>query len=145
MITYFAKIAVPITRLFRNDCRFEWTKACEQAFQMLRSKLSTYPVLRPSDWDKVFHVFYDASNVAVFSALCQSTGEKRNNQPIAYASKQLTLAKRNYSTTERECLAKVFSVKEFRHYLICNPVVFFYGSHGNQVLSQQDRVEWKAS
>ena len=59
------------------------------------------------------------------SALCQSIGEKGNDQPIAYASKQLTPAERNYSTSKRECLAMVFLVEKFRHYLICNPVAFF--------------------
>ena len=82
-------------------------------------------MLRPPDWDKPFHVFCDASNVSVDSALCQSTREKRKDQPIAYASKQLTPAERNYSTTEREWLAMVFSVKKYCHYLVCNPVVFF--------------------
>ena len=37
----------------------------------------------------------------------------------------MTPAKRNYSITERKCLAMVFSVKKYRHYLVCNPVVFF--------------------
>ena len=82
-------------------------------------------MLRPPDWDKPFHMFCDASNVTVGSVLCQSTGEKGKDQRIAYTSKQLTPAERNYSTTERECLAMVFSVKKFRHYLICNPMVFF--------------------
>ena len=62
-------------------------------------------MLRPPNWDKSFHVFCDASNVAVGSALCQSMGEKGKDQPIAYTSKQLTPAERNYSTTEKECLA----------------------------------------
>ena len=82
-------------------------------------------MLRPPDWDKPFHVFYDASNMAVGSALCQSTGEKDKNQAITYASKELTPPERNYSTTERECLAIIFSIKKFRQYLMCNPVVFF--------------------
>ena len=87
--------------------------------------MSTFPVLRPPDWEKPFHVFCDASNVAVGSALCQATRENEKHQLVAYGSKQLTPVERNYSTTETECLAMVFSVKKFRHYLICNPVVFF--------------------
>ena len=75
--------------------------ACQKAFKKLRDKLSTYPVLRPPDWEKPFHVFCDASNVAVGSALCQSTGEKNKDQLIAYVSKPLIPAERNYSTTER--------------------------------------------
>ena len=70
LIPNFSKIALPITQLFKNDCRFESTEACQRAFEELRDKLSTYPVLRPPDWDKHFHVFCDASNVAVGSTLC---------------------------------------------------------------------------
>ncbi|BFI32702.1 hypothetical protein MPTK2_3g07970 [Marchantia polymorpha subsp. ruderalis] len=125
LIPDFATLVIPITQLLKKDSKFEWTESCEKSFREVKSKLSTYPVLRPPDWNKPFHVFCDASNLAVGSALCQATGEKNKDQPIAYASKQLTPAERNYSTTERECLAMVFSVKKFRHYLMCNPVVFF--------------------
>ena len=121
----FSKIAVPLTHLLKKDGKFEWTEACQKAFEELRDKLSSYSILRPPDWNKHFHVYCDASNVAVGSALCQPTGEMEKDQPIAYARKQLTPAERNYSTTERECLAMVFSVKKFRQYLLCNPVVFF--------------------
>ena len=91
----------------------------------MRDKFSTYPVLRPPDWDKSYHVFCDINNDAVGSALCESTGEKGKDQLIAYASKQLIPAEMNYSTIERECLAMLFSVKKLHHNLICNPVVFF--------------------
>lgn len=82
-------------------------------------------MLWPPDWNKFFHVFCDASNVAVGSALYQSTSERGKNESIFFASKQLTPAEMNYSTTKRKCLAMVFSVKKFRHYLVCNPIVFF--------------------
>lgn len=82
-------------------------------------------MLRPPDWKKPSHVYCDASNVTVGSGLCQASEEKDKDKPIAYASKQLTPAERNYSTPERKCLAMVFSVKKFRHFFICNPVIFF--------------------
>ena len=44
---------------------------------------------------------------------------------MAYASKQVTPAERNYFTTERECLAMVFSVKKIHHYLMCNLIILF--------------------
>ena len=72
-IPEFAKIAFLITHLLRKDRRFEWTKVCQRAFEELRSKLSTYPVLRPFNWDKFFHVFCDASYVTIGSALCHTT------------------------------------------------------------------------
>ena len=75
-------------------------EACQKAFQELRDKLSTYSVLKPPDWDRPFHVLCDASNVAVSNALCKSTRKKGKDQPIAYASKRLISAERNYSTTE---------------------------------------------
>ncbi len=49
LISDFAKIAVPIMQLLKKDCRFVWTEACQKAFKDLRSRLSTYPVLRPHD------------------------------------------------------------------------------------------------
>lgn len=125
LIPYFAKIAVTIIQLLMKIYKFEWTEACRRALEEVRSKLSTYPVLRPLDWDKPFHVFCDASNVAVSSALCQLMEENGKDKLIAYASKQLIPIERNYSTTKRECLAMVFYVKKFYHYLICNPVVLF--------------------
>ena len=63
--------------------------------------------------------------MAVGSALCQSKGDNGKYQLVGYASRQLTPAERNYLTTERECLAMVFSMKKFCHYLLYNPVVFF--------------------
>ena len=86
LIPDYAKIAVPITQLLKKDYRFEWTEACQRPFEELRSKLSTYPVLVPPDWRKPFHVFCDASSVAVGSALYQAIGETERDQPEAYAS-----------------------------------------------------------
>ena len=76
LIPDYAKIAVPITQLLKNDCKFEWTNTCQRAFE----------VFVPPDWSKPFHVFCDAGLAAIGSALCQATGEKENDQHVAYAS-----------------------------------------------------------
>ena len=57
--------------------------------------------------------------------MCQPAKDGGGDHPIAFASKQLTDAEWNYTTTEREALAMVFSVKKFRHYLLMNKVIFF--------------------
>lgn len=81
------KIALPITKLLRKDNKFEWTDACQHAFDKLRGKLNTYPVMRPSRWNLSFHVFYNASMVAVGNALCQPTEIEDKNQLVAFASR----------------------------------------------------------
>ncbi len=82
--------------------------------------------------------------MAVGSALCQPD-ENGKDHPIAFASKQLTNAERNYTTTERECLAMVFSVKKFRHYLLMNPVVFFVDHMAlRYIVNKPDLSGWLA-
>lgn len=95
---------------------------------------------RPPDWSKHFHVFCDVSNVAVRSALCQSTLEEGKDQPIAYGSKQLTSVERKYSITKREYLAMVFSIKKIWHYLMCNPVLFFVNHIAIKYLINKDEL-----
>jgi hypothetical protein len=90
----------------------------------LKEKLTSFPCLLPLDWNKPFHVYCDASEVVVGSALCQ-LDENDKYHPIAFASKQFTNVEHNYTTTKRECLTMVFSVKKFRHYLLMNLIVFF--------------------
>ena len=59
------------------------------------------------------------------SALYQPADDGGRDNPIASSSKQLSAAECNYTTTEQECLAMVFSIKKYRHYLLMNQVVFF--------------------
>ena len=72
---------------------------------------------------KEFHIFVDASNVAIGSVLSQKD-ENGHDHPIYFASRQLVQAERNYTVTEREALGMIFSVQKFRHYLLGNKFVF---------------------
>jgi hypothetical protein len=121
----YATSALPLTNLIRKDVKFEWTPECQASFDELKKRVTTYPVIRTPDWNRPFHVYCDASAIVVGSALCQPADDGRRDYPVAFSSKQLSVAERNYTTTEHKCLAMIFSVKKYRHYLLLNLVVFF--------------------
>lgn len=113
-IPNFAQKANPLNNLSRKDVPFVWTDQCENAFQELKTSLSTPPVLQYPNFDNnnEFILTTDASNVSVGSVLCNN-----DERPIAYASRTLNKAEKNYPTIEKELLAIVWSVKYFRPYL----------------------------
>ena len=114
----YANIAIPLTELTKkSDIAHIWTNACTKAFETLKHKLTTAPVLIPPDWEKDFEVYVDASSVAIGSVLSQKD-EKGRDKPIYFASRQLTAAEKNYTVTEKEALGMIFSVQKFKHYLL---------------------------
>ena len=77
----FSKIAKPLTELTKKDEPYVWTEAREEAFQILKQRLVTTPVLVQPDMTKPFEVYCDASNVGVGCVLMQ------DGHVIAYASR----------------------------------------------------------
>ena len=100
-----------------------WEPACEKAFITLKEKLSTAPVLVPPNWDLPFHVYVDASNIALGCVLSQKD-PKNLDHPIYFASRQLIATEKNYTTSEKEALAMIFVVEKFLHYLLGYLFVF---------------------
>lgn len=126
-IDSYAYIASPLTVLLKKlemGARPTWDGKRETAFIDLKEKLCTAPVLVPPDWSKPFHVYVDASNVALGCVLSQKD-DKNLDHPIYYASRQLIAAEKNYTTTEREALGMIFAVQKFRHYLLGYPFIFY--------------------
>lgn len=124
-IPHFSQIAAPLHRLAASPKSgiikpFEWTAEHTEAFNTLRTLLSTAPVLLCPDFSRPFIVQTDASDVALGAVLSQTlinaNGEEEEH-PIAFLSRVLNEAERNYDTTQRECLAVVFAIKKWRHYL----------------------------
>ena len=84
----------------------------EDAYDCLKKILSKVPVVQPPDWNKPFHVFVDASDVAIGRALMQLS--KPNwYRLVYYASRKLSTTERNYSTLERESLGMVYNINKF--------------------------------
>jgi hypothetical protein len=116
MIRHLAHFATPLHAVVHRE-PFSWTEEEEKAFAALKLLLTCALVVQPPDWNREFHVFVDVSNIAIGSVLMQIY-DKNLFRPIYYASRRLSKAERNYSTTEREALGMIYNVTKFRHYLL---------------------------
>ncbi|XP_072087222.1 uncharacterized protein [Arachis hypogaea] len=119
----FSKIAKPLSNLLVSDTPFVFDKNCMIAYELLKQKLFSAPIIAPPDWNLPFELMCDASNLAVGAVL----GQRKDNliHVIYYASKVLNDNQRNYTTTEKELLAIVFAFDKFRSYLIGSKVIVF--------------------
>ncbi|GJP76783.1 hypothetical protein CLOP_g7243 [Closterium sp. NIES-67] len=110
-----AGITGPLTDLLRKGTLFEWGKRQQTAFDELRNFLTSPPVLRIADPSRPFEVLTDASDFAIGAILLQDFGD--GLQPIAYESRKLQAAERNYPVHDKEMLAIVHAFKVWRCYL----------------------------
>ena len=102
-------------KLTEKGRTFEWTNECQSAFEELKNRLVSSPILAHPDFSKKFILDTDASNEAIGAVLSQEIDGKE--RPIAFASRTLTKPERRYCVTRKELLAVVFFVKHFKHYL----------------------------
>lgn len=118
-IANFARIASPLTHLTRDGVVFMWGDAQQTAFNELKKRLQTPPVLGHFDKAAPTTLHTGASNVGLGAVLVQlQDGAER---VIVYASRALSRTEANYSTIEKECLAVVWAVIKFRPYLYGRP------------------------
>ncbi|GJZ50133.1 putative reverse transcriptase domain-containing protein [Tanacetum coccineum] len=110
-IMNFSKISKPLTSLTQKNQKYEWGEEQEAAFQTLKNNLCDAPILSLPDGVEDFIVYCDASNQGLRCVLMQ-----RDNV-IAYASRQLKIHEKNYTTHDLELGAVVFALKTWRHYL----------------------------
>jgi hypothetical protein len=103
--------------LTRLSIEYEWKEREQEAFDALKEALATAPVLCKPDFDKEWILEVDASNAALGAVLSQKQSDG-TIRPTYFWSKQLNAAERNYSTTDRECLAVVAACKKFRPYIL---------------------------
>ncbi|XP_052297015.1 uncharacterized protein LOC127902226 [Citrus sinensis] len=112
----FPKITKPLCSLLEHDKPFNSDEDCLQVFSELKKALVTTPVVIAPDCSLPFELMCDASDHSVGAVL----GQRKNKifYSIYYASKTLTNAQINYTTTEKELLAVVFAFDKFRAYLV---------------------------
>ncbi|GKF11261.1 putative reverse transcriptase domain-containing protein, partial [Tanacetum coccineum] len=101
----FSKIAKPMTKLTQKSVNFEWTEKAETAFQLLKHKLCSAPILALPEGRENFVVYCNASHKGLGAVLMQ------REKVIAYASRQLKIHEKNYTTHDLELGAVVFALK----------------------------------
>ena len=111
----FAGIARLLRALMRDNAEWDWTPTCTAAFNCLRDKIASPPVLAHFNSDATTFVASDASADAIGAVLSQLTGG--TERPVAYALRALTPTERNYSATEREALASIWACERWHFYL----------------------------
>lgn len=114
-INKFSKIAYPLNQLLQKGKIYNWNNECQVAFETLKRKLVEAPILAFPDFSKEMILYTDASTLGVGAILSQNIDGKE--RVISYASRSINKHERNYSPTELECLAVVWAVNYFRHYI----------------------------
>ncbi|WVZ76319.1 hypothetical protein U9M48_024303 [Paspalum notatum var. saurae] len=110
-IENFSKTAKPMTSLLEKYAAFKWTADRQAAFDELKRRLTTAPVLTLPDQQKKFTVYCDASRDGLGCVLMQ------DGKVVAYGSRQLRKHEVNYPTHDLELAAVVYALKIWRHYL----------------------------
>ncbi|GFT67941.1 transposon Tf2-6 polyprotein [Trichonephila clavipes] len=111
-LTYMRTI-VPIKK---KGAKFNWSGEAQDSFDQIKRTLTEAPILQLPNFSEQFNLFTDASGVGIGAVLQQ------NQKPIAFASRTLNKAERNYTVTERECLALIWALNKFKTYFGPLPV-----------------------
>ncbi|XP_041451320.1 uncharacterized protein LOC121404963 [Drosophila obscura] len=111
----FATLVQPLTALLKKKVSWEWNQERQEEFEAVKGRLVADPVLACLDFSQKFVLRTDASDYGLGAILTLET--ERGERVISYASRSLNGAERNYSATEKKCLALVWAVRRLKPYL----------------------------
>lgn len=132
----FSAVADPLFDLLRHDAPWSWTNTQQAAFQELKDKLTSAPVLKIADPDQPFTVAADACNKATGATLLQADQQGRLH-PVAYESHRLADAEKRWHIREQELLAIIHAIKTWRVYLFGRKFTVVSDHHCLQYLLDQ--------
>ena len=127
----FGKIAIPLYQLTRKEVKFSWKEPQQKAFDKIKQLVTSKPVLKAFDPDKVVRLETDSSDFGLGGQMSQ-LNDAGIQQPVAFYSKKLDKAELNYPIYDKEFLAIVNCLKEWRHYCMGSMhTVEVYTDHKN--------------
>ncbi|GJY41456.1 putative reverse transcriptase domain-containing protein [Tanacetum coccineum] len=133
----FSKIAKSMTKLTQKNVKFDWGEKEETAFQLIKQKLYSAPILALPKESENFIVHCDASHKGLGVVLMQ------NEKVIAYASRQLKIHEKNYTTHDLELGVVVFALKMWRHYLYGTKCIVFTDHKSLQHILDQKELNMR--
>jgi len=113
----FSEHACPLFDLTRNDSGWHWGEAERTAFARLKGSVTSAPVLISPDLTKPFRIEADSSDFATGAVLSQISSEDKKWHPVAFLSKSLSPVERNYEIHNKEMLAIIQALQEWRHFI----------------------------
>jgi hypothetical protein len=136
MINYYrdmwvrqSEVLAPLTKLCSKTVKFQWTEMEQKAFEQAKRIICKEVLLSYPDFNEPFEIHTDASDLQLGTVIAQK------GKPIAFYSRKLTPTQRRYTTTEREPLAIVETLKEFRNILL-GQQINVYTDHQNLTYKQ---------
>ena len=111
----FEQIARPLYHLLKNNVKYLWSGSCQGAFDSIRKGLNEASCLYMPNLNLPFIIQTDSSGGGLGAQLIQEVNSKRH--PVWFASRSLSPAERNYSTTEQECLGVIWAVRKFQGFI----------------------------
>ena len=130
----FSPIVALMTEFLKKGNEFRWSEDAQKAFELIKEKLCTAPILTLPDFAKTFEIECDASRVGIGAVLMQ---EKR---PIAFFSEKLNGARLNYSIYDKELYALIRAVEVRQHYLLPKEFVIHIDHESLKYLKGQSKL-----
>lgn len=112
----YAKICEPLTKLLKKDTKFKWTEQCDKAFNDMKFRMTSTPILQFPDFNKEFILCTDSSDYSIGYVLTQKHGDKEH--PVSYGGRALRDSELKWHITDKEGLALVEGIQHFKHYLV---------------------------
>ncbi|MGH7955113.1 MAG: RNase H-like domain-containing protein, partial [Gloeomargaritales cyanobacterium] len=113
-------LLAPLSTMTSKNVRWKWTQDAQGAFDKIKRIVCQDVLLSYPDFSKPFHIYTDASDSQLGAVITQES-----NRPLAFYSRKLNSAQRRYTTTERELLSIVETLKEFKNILLGQQLVVF--------------------
>ncbi|GJV64745.1 putative reverse transcriptase domain-containing protein [Tanacetum coccineum] len=133
----FSKIAKSMTKLTQKGIKFDWGEKEENAFQLIKQKLCSAPILALPEGSEDFVVYCDALHKGLGVVLMQ------REKVIAYASQQLKIHEKNYTTHDLELRSVVFALNIWRHYLYGSKYTMFTDHKSLQHILDQKELNMR--